>query len=213
MKAIVYTSNTGSSKAYAEMLGAKIALPVYAWDDAVKTLDAGTGILYIGWLMAGAVVNLAKAQKKFTVCAVCAVGMTASKEMESSVRTRNKLPADMPLFLMQGAYDKTKLHGMYRFVMKIVGAALEKKIKESVQADRLTVIIAKAPCALLKGQKFTQVCVVREDKCRHCNMCMKIGCPAISKVDGEIKINASMCNGCGLCQSYCKFGAIERVER
>lgn len=92
-------------------------------------------------------------------------------------------------------------------------AALEKKIKESVQADRLTVIIAKAPCALLKGQKFTQVCLVDEDKCRHCNMCMKIGCPAISKVDGEMKINASMCNGCGLCQSYCKFGAIERVER
>ena len=91
--------------------------------------------------------------------------------------------------------------------------ALEKKIKESVNADNLTVIIAKAPCALLKGQKFTKVCVVSEEKCRHCNMCMKIGCPAISKVNGEIKINASMCNGCGLCQSYCKFGAIERVER
>ena len=92
-------------------------------------------------------------------------------------------------------------------------AALEKKIKESVNGDKLTVIIAKAPCALLKGQKFTQVCVVREEKCRHCNMCMKIGCPAIYKENGEIKINASMCNGCGLCQSYCKFGAIERVER
>ena len=91
--------------------------------------------------------------------------------------------------------------------------ALEKKIKESVNADKLTVIIAKAPCALLKGQKFTQVCVVSEEKCRHCNMCMKIGCPAISKQNGGIKINASMCNGCGLCQSYCKFGAIERVER
>ena len=91
--------------------------------------------------------------------------------------------------------------------------ALEKKIKESVNSDKLTVIIAKAPCALLKGLKFTQVCVVDEEKCRHCNMCMKIGCPAISKVNGEIKINKSMCNGCGLCQSYCKFGAIERVDR
>ena len=128
MKAIVYTSNTGSSKAYAEMLGAKIALPVYAWDDAVKTLDAGTGILYIGWLMAGTVVNLAKAQKKYTVRAVCAVGLTASGEMLQNVRTRNKLPADLPLFLAQGAYDRKKLQGMYRFAMGIVGAALEKKI-------------------------------------------------------------------------------------
>ena len=128
MKAIVYTTNTGSSKAYADMLGAKTALPVYAWDDAVSALSDGTEIFYIGWLMAGTVMNLAKAQKKFNVRAVCAVGMTSSHEMEASVRTRNKLSSETPLFLLQGAYDKRNLHGMYRFAMKIVGAALEKKI-------------------------------------------------------------------------------------
>lgn len=91
--------------------------------------------------------------------------------------------------------------------------ALEKKIKESVNGNTLTVIIAKAPCALLKGQKFTQVCVVEEDECKHCNACMKLGCPAISKINGKITIDVSTCNGCGLCQSYCKFGAIKRVEK
>jgi hypothetical protein len=34
----------------------------------------------------------------------------------------------MPLFLAQGAYDSKKLHGMYRFVMSIVGSILDKKI-------------------------------------------------------------------------------------
>ena len=167
MKAIVYTSNTGSSKAYAEMLGAKTALPVYAWDDAVKTLDAGTGILYIGWLMAGAVVNLAKAQKKFTVRAVCAVGMTSSKEMESSVRTRNKLPADMPLFLMQGAYDKTKLHGMYRFAMKIVGAALEKKISaipERTEEEELILTMLRVGGSGVKEEKLNAVLAWYENR-------------------------------------------------
>lgn len=91
--------------------------------------------------------------------------------------------------------------------------ALEKKLKESVNGNTLTVIIAKAPCALLKGQKFPQVCQVNEAKCKHCNACIKLGCPAISKVNGEIKIDSSACNGCGLCQSYCKFNAIEKVER
>jgi indolepyruvate ferredoxin oxidoreductase alpha subunit len=90
---------------------------------------------------------------------------------------------------------------------------LEKKLKESINGNTLTVIIAKAPCALLKGQKFTQVCLVKEDKCKHCNACIKLGCPAISKANGQIKIDASACNGCGLCQSYCKFDAIEKVER
>ncbi len=92
--------------------------------------------------------------------------------------------------------------------------ALEKIVKESVSGDVLTVIIVKAPCALLKGQKFPFVCKADAEKCKKCGMCLKIGCPALTKnADGTIKIDETMCNGCGLCQSYCKFGAINRVER
>ncbi len=90
---------------------------------------------------------------------------------------------------------------------------LEKTIKESVNGDVLTVIIAKAPCALLKGQKFPYKCVVNSENCKKCGMCLKIGCPAITKqADGSILINKNMCNGCGLCKSYCKFNAIEKVD-
>lgn len=92
-------------------------------------------------------------------------------------------------------------------------AALEKKIKESVVGDTLTVIVAKAPCALLKGQKFPTVCVVNEEKCRKCGACMRIGCPAISNKDGVPRIDVAACNGCGLCRSFCKFDAIQGVER
>ncbi len=91
---------------------------------------------------------------------------------------------------------------------------LEKVIKQAVNGDELTVIIAKAPCALLKGQKFPYKCVAIPEKCKKCGMCLKIGCPAITKQsDGTIKIDETMCNGCGLCMSYCKFGAIEKVEK
>ncbi len=91
--------------------------------------------------------------------------------------------------------------------------ALEKKLKEAAKGNTLTVIIAKAPCALLKGQKFPQYCEVEIEKCRNCGACMKIGCPAISKTEKGIKIDPFMCNGCGLCASYCKFGAIKKVDR
>ncbi len=91
---------------------------------------------------------------------------------------------------------------------------LESAIKESVNGDTLTVIIAKAPCALLKGQKFPYKCVCDTEKCKKCGMCLKIGCPAITKqADGTVKIDESMCNGCGLCKSYCKFDAINKVEK
>ena len=89
---------------------------------------------------------------------------------------------------------------------------LELALKESLNGNELTVIIAKAPCALLKGQKFTSKCQIDSDACKKCGMCLKIGCPAISKRNGEIVIDETMCNGCGLCKNYCKFGAIKVVE-
>ena len=91
---------------------------------------------------------------------------------------------------------------------------LESAIRESVNGDQLTVIIAKAPCALLKGQKFPNVCVADPEKCKKCGMCLKIGCPALTRAaDGTVKIDETMCNGCGLCRSYCKFDAIDLVGR
>ena len=93
-------------------------------------------------------------------------------------------------------------------------AGLEKVLKESVNGDTLTVIIAKSPCVLIKGQKFPNKCAVNPDACKKCGMCMKIGCPAMSKgEDGKVKIDPTMCNGCGLCKNYCKFNAIEIVEK
>ena len=91
---------------------------------------------------------------------------------------------------------------------------LEELIKESVNSDTLTVIITKSPCVLLKGQKFPNKCVVDADACKKCGMCMKIGCPAMTRgEDGKVKIDATMCNGCGLCQNSCKFNAIKTVEK
>ena len=91
---------------------------------------------------------------------------------------------------------------------------LEEIVKDSVASDELTVIITKSPCVLLKGQKFPNMCVIDTEKCKKCGACMRIGCPAITKqADGSIKIDETMCNGCGLCKNYCKFNAINTVER
>ena len=89
---------------------------------------------------------------------------------------------------------------------------LEKVVKEETARDELSVIIAYAPCALLKGQTFPYRIEVKSDKCKKCGMCLKPGCPAITKnEDGTVKIDASMCNGCGLCSKLCKFDSLERV--
>lgn len=92
-------------------------------------------------------------------------------------------------------------------------AELEKVIKEEVAKDEVSVIITKSPCVLLKGNKFTSKCRPLPEKCKKCGMCLKPGCPALTKnADGTISIDETMCNGCGLCMGLCKFGAIEKVE-
>lgn len=89
---------------------------------------------------------------------------------------------------------------------------LEKTIKEEVAKDEVSVIITKTPCVLLDKSK-KPLYIAYEDKCKKCGMCMKPGCPAMTKnEDGTIHIDDTMCTGCGLCESLCKFGAIELVK-
>ncbi len=90
---------------------------------------------------------------------------------------------------------------------------LEQIVKEEVARDAVSVIITKSPCVLLKGNVFPYKCKPVEDACKKCGMCLKPGCPALTKnEDGTISIDDTMCNGCGLCEKLCKFGAIERVK-
>ena len=89
---------------------------------------------------------------------------------------------------------------------------LEKAIKEEVARDEVSVIITKTPCVLLSKEK-KPLYIAPPDKCKKCGMCMKPGCPAMTKnEDGTIHIDDTMCTGCGLCDSLCKFGAIELVK-
>jgi len=91
---------------------------------------------------------------------------------------------------------------------------LERIFKEEVAKDEISVIITKSPCVLIKGIKFPNICRPISDKCKKCGMCLKPGCPALTKnEDGTIAIDETMCNGCGLCKQLCKFDAIDCVER
>lgn len=92
-------------------------------------------------------------------------------------------------------------------------AELERVIKEEVARDAVSVIITKAPCALLKGIKFPNKCRPLPEKCKKCGACLRPGCPALTKnEDGTISIDETMCNGCGLCKQLCKFDAINLVK-
>ena len=85
-------------------------------------------------------------------------------------------------------------------------------VKEEINMMEPSLIIAKRPCALLKTVKYKGLVAVDREKCTKCRACMGIGCPAISFKDNQIEIDASLCNGCGLCVNVCRFGALKKKE-
>lgn len=90
---------------------------------------------------------------------------------------------------------------------------LEEALKRETAREEVSVIITKAPCVLLKGNVFKTKCRPVSEKCKKCGLCLKPGCPALTKLpDGTIAIDETMCNGCGLCRQLCHSDAIEEVE-
>ncbi|MBF0569934.1 MAG: indolepyruvate ferredoxin oxidoreductase subunit alpha [Candidatus Omnitrophica bacterium] len=88
---------------------------------------------------------------------------------------------------------------------------LEEVIKARVNADALSVLIARTPCKLIDKKKREPVTFTAEH-CKKCGLCLNVGCPALSKAeDGMIKVDKSYCVGCYVCVSYCKFDALKKT--
>ncbi len=103
-------------------------------------------------------------------------------------------------------------------------------IKEELSTNGPSLVIARAPCALLAiKQKVMRRPSLRvdPDKCTGCKACLGLGCPPISwrnfedlemkiekktkKQEGIALIDSDTCDGCTLCMQLCSAGAIEEV--
>ena len=62
MKAIIYTSNTGSTAEYAQLLGKELNLPVHSLQQAKNKVLSGSEIIYLGWIMAGGIKDIKRQQ-------------------------------------------------------------------------------------------------------------------------------------------------------
>ncbi len=83
----------------------------------------------------------------------------------------------------------------------------EQAVKNALANEDVSVIIAKKPCVLLTKKLYNGFHV--NENCKKCKACLKLGCPAIVNGKDGITIDVSLCTECGLCQSVCKFNAIE----
>ncbi|MBI5232457.1 MAG: indolepyruvate ferredoxin oxidoreductase subunit alpha [Coriobacteriales bacterium] len=87
-------------------------------------------------------------------------------------------------------------------------ASVEEALREAIDFDGVSVLITRAPCALLVREHPTPY-AVDVDACTACGVCIRLGCPAISKADlSKADIDVSLCVGCGQCVQVCRYGAI-----
>ncbi len=97
--------------------------------------------------------------------------------------------------------------------VKVVNAfdmkALRTAVKSSLDNTELSVIIVRGPCSV-RLRKRTGFRTIDRDKCDDCETCLKIGCPAIQKLNEQACIDVSLCAGdaCTICEQLCPKNAI-----
>lgn len=133
---IVYSSNTGYTKQYAELLHKELGYPTFPIDK-VPAYYNGSDAIYLGWLLAGRVYGYSAAQCRLNVKCVVAVGMTAeSAAQEEFLHGKNKLSPIVPLFYLQGGYDYNKLHGIFKLMMSVKTKEILARYDAKSEAER-----------------------------------------------------------------------------
>ena len=141
--AIIYTSKTGHTRQYAFLLGKEIGLPVYSYEEAVSRLPGGSPVIYLGWIYASHVKGYSSAAKRFSVCAVCGVGLCDTRTLVSEVRKATSITEDIPLFTLQGGFDRRKLKGMDKLMISMLTKGLSAQKQRSAQDERMLELLSK----------------------------------------------------------------------
>ena len=140
---IVYESNTGFTARYAAMLSRKLGIPAAPLAQALKSLPTGTPVIHMGWLMASSVAGYKKAAKRFAIAAVIGVGLGDTGAQDDAARKACKLPAEVPVFTVQGGMDLAKLRGPYKFAIKLLTKAMSAKKGRTPGEDRMLELLIK----------------------------------------------------------------------
>jgi indolepyruvate ferredoxin oxidoreductase, alpha subunit len=92
-------------------------------------------------------------------------------------------------------------------------------VKELLNRDKVSVIIAKRECQLLAVKRKAKQGIktakfeIDQSVCKKVGACLNdFGCPAIYRENGSYKIDKNICTGCSTCAQICPNKAIHAVK-
>lgn len=133
IKAIVYESNTGNTRRYAEMLSEILSIPAFSTMDNSVLFGKRDEVIFLGWICAGKVNGLRLANVKYNPIIIAGVGMMPpSEEYALDIKRQNNI--DEPFFYLQGGVQREKQKGFYKVMFKaLTHPLLHKWEKDKTQ--------------------------------------------------------------------------------
>jgi len=129
IKAIVYESNTGFTKDYAELLSSIINVPAIPVIDNSMIFDKREAVIFLGWVCAGKINGLRMARLKYNPMIIAAVGMTPmSDKYAFTLAQQNNI--DVPFYYLQGGLHRERLKGFYKLMFRMVSRPILRKAEK-----------------------------------------------------------------------------------
>ena len=154
---IIYTSQTGFTKKYADWLAQKTGGDLLDLKDAQKKNDAFfdgyEAIVYGGWVMAASVVKVKwflnkAASWEGKKLAVYCVGGSPNDNPDVEVMLKNMLNDEqreyIRAFYCQGGFNYERMNAPSRLAMKMFVSALKKKKDPTEEEKIMTEMVAKS---------------------------------------------------------------------
>ena len=147
---IVYRSDTGFTKEYAEMLGKAEKMKVCPLTEAQGKVGPGETVFFMGPLMAGHISGVDKAVKQFAVKGVCGVGMSPASQQVLDTLAKANYTNGAPIFYLQGGWAPKKVGWLKRRMVNMV----TKSMREALQNKKRTPEEDRQLDFLLHGGSF-----------------------------------------------------------
>ncbi len=134
--AVIYSSKSGFSRQYAEIIAKELNINMYNIKEAKEKLIAKSEIIYVAGITVTKIRELSRVNRLFRVQYVIGVGMTDySEEYENTIFSNNINISDK-FYYTPGGYDATKTKGLDKFLISLLKLYYKQLKKDAKKRNK-----------------------------------------------------------------------------